>query len=67
MLDGLILLRKKFRCERSLSRIVSEGSNFGGAQNIWGNLYLNSTTVLFHNGAVMYSNKIFRYSCSIGP
>jgi len=30
-----------------VSRIVLEGGFFGSAQNIWGNPYLNSTTVLF--------------------
>jgi len=32
---------------KDVSRIVFEGGFFGGAQSIWGNLYLNSTTVLF--------------------
>jgi len=27
--------------------MIFEGSFFGGTQNIWGNPYLNSTTILF--------------------
>jgi len=27
--------------------MVFEGGFFGGAQNIWGNPYVNSTTILF--------------------
>jgi len=30
---------------KDVSRIVFEGNIFGGAQNIWSNPYLNSTTV----------------------
>ena len=29
--------------------MIFEGSFFGGVQNIWGNPYLNSITILFDN------------------
>ena len=46
-LDALILLRKgDFCCEVHLA-IVFGGGILGGALKIWGNPYLNSTTVLF--------------------
>jgi len=32
---------------KDVSRMVFEGSFLGSKQNIWGNPYLNSTTVLF--------------------
>jgi len=32
---------------KDVSRIVFEGGIFGDVQNIWGNLYLNSITILF--------------------
>jgi len=44
ILDGLILLRQSEFCSE---RLVFEDSFFGGMRNIWGNPYLNSTTVLF--------------------
>jgi len=32
---------------KDVSKMVFEGSFFGGVQNIWGIPYLNNTTVLF--------------------
>jgi len=47
MLDGPILLHKVIFVVKDISRIVFEGSIFDSTQNIWGNPYLNSTTILF--------------------
>ena len=38
---------------KDVSRIVFEGGFFGSAQNIWGNPYLNSTTVLLISPPIM--------------
>jgi len=49
MLYGLIyvIALKVIFVAKDVSGIVFEGGIFGGAQNIWGNLCLNSTSVLF--------------------
>jgi len=46
MLAGLILF---FKVAKYVSRMIFEGGILGGAIKIWGNPYLNSTTILFDN------------------
>ena len=38
---------------KDVSRVVFKGGFFGGARNILGNPYLNSTTVLFDNSTTL--------------
>ena len=54
MLDGLIVLRQSVLVAKDVSRMIFEGSFFGGAQNIWGNPYLNSNTILFDTSYANY-------------
>jgi len=49
MLDELILFRKGDFILKYVSRVVFKGGILGGTRQFWGNLYLNSTTVLFDN------------------